>query len=134
MNVSDVDADVADDRASTTVGAAAEIVTVIDDGAPEEIFAWFAEPVYDTENDDASASELVPDEPAAIVDVAEIVHTVDDGACFFSVCDDNHNRNINTGLHADRRDNDDHVRSVGRRDCCAACQCDHDDACERRRR
>jgi len=37
--------------------------------------------VYETANEVASASELVPDEPAAIVDVAEIVHTVDD------VCD-----------------------------------------------
>ena len=34
--------------------------------------------MYDTANEDASARELVPDEPGAIVDVAEIVHTVDD--------------------------------------------------------
>ncbi len=58
------------------VGAA--IVTVIEDGEPDEIFTCVAEPVYDTANDEASARELVPDEPAAIVDVAEIVHTVDD--------------------------------------------------------
>jgi hypothetical protein len=58
------------------VGAA--IVTVIDDGDPDEMFACVAEPVYDTANDEASASELVPEEPAVIVDVAEIVHTVDD--------------------------------------------------------
>jgi hypothetical protein len=56
----------------------AAMVTVIEDGDPDEIFACVAEPVYDTANDEASARELVPDEPAAIDDVAEIVHTVDD--------------------------------------------------------
>ena len=56
----------------------AAIVTVIDDGAPDEMFVCVAEPAYDTANEVASAMELVPDEPAAIVDVAEIVHTVND--------------------------------------------------------
>ena len=57
---------------------AAAIVTVIDAGEPDEMFDWVAEPVYETANEVASASELVPEDPAAIVDVAEIVHTVDD--------------------------------------------------------
>ena len=57
---------------------AAGIDTATDAGEPDAMFAWFAEPVYDTENVDASASELVPVAPSAeIVDTAEIVQTVE---------------------------------------------------------
>ncbi len=63
--------------ATVVVVAAAGIDTVTEAGAPDEMFVWFAEPEYDTENVDASARELVPVAPSAeMVDTAEIVHTV----------------------------------------------------------
>ncbi len=65
--------------ATVVVVAAAGIDTATDAGDPEEMLVWFADPEYDTENDEASASELVPVAPSAeMVDTAEIVQTVDD--------------------------------------------------------
>ena len=61
------------------VVAAAGIETATDAGDPDEMLVWFADPEYDTENDEASASELVPVAPSAeMVDTAEIVQTIDD--------------------------------------------------------
>jgi hypothetical protein len=61
------------------VVVAAGIAIATEAGDPDEMFAWTAEPVYETAKVDASARELDPDAPSAeIVETAEIVHTVDD--------------------------------------------------------
>ena len=70
---------VEDGEVVVVVVVAAGIDTATDAGDPDKMFVWLADPEYDTENDEASASELVPVAPSAeIVDTAEIVQTVDD--------------------------------------------------------
>ena len=79
MNVNDVEDDVAEDLANTTVGAVAAIVTVIEDGDPDEMLVCGKEPVPDTEKLDARVNVLTPDEPGdEIVEVAFTRHTLEE--------------------------------------------------------